>query len=84
MYCKPSGIWRTAHELSCDYQVTDNTLTLEFSYSDLPEGLPETARFSRVRDGDVHVLTMNEVDLDSLSLGMFGEKTDTKGAVTVT
>ncbi len=62
-------------ELSCDYEVTGDTLTLKFSDSDLPEGIPEKAKYLRIGDDDVHVVTMDEVELDSEALGMYGRST---------
>ena len=58
------------YELAWDYKVSGDTLTLKFTGYDLPEGFPENARFTRIKDGDVHVITMDEVELDSGSLGM--------------
>ena len=63
-------------ELSCEYKVTDDTLTLKLNGPDFPEVIPENARYSRIKDGKAHVVTMDEVELDSESLGMFGGNAD--------
>ena len=57
-------------ELAWDYKVSGDTLTLQSTGYDLPEGFPENAKFTRITDGDVHVITMDEVELDSASLGI--------------
>ena len=58
------------YELAWDYKVSDDTLILKYTGYDLPEGFPENAKFSRIKDGDVHVITMDEVEIDSAVLGM--------------
>ncbi len=68
-------------ELLCDYKFTGDTLTLRFSDSDLPEGIPENGKYLRIDNEDVHVVTMDEVELDSEALGMFGRSTDIEGLV---
>ena len=64
-------------ELSGDYEVSGDTLTLKMNNdTDLPEEIPVKARFSRIKDGNAHVTTMDEVELDMGSLGMFGQNSD--------
>ena len=62
-------------ELSCDYKVTGDTLTLAPTSMDLPEEIPENADYSRAEDGKVPIMTMDEVELTSESFGMFGGNT---------
>ncbi len=63
-------------ELSCDYEVAGDTLRLGITGPDVPEEVPADAKYSRIKDGKVHVVTMDEVEFDSESLGMFGQSTD--------
>ncbi|MCR5236088.1 MAG: SPOR domain-containing protein [Lachnospiraceae bacterium] len=65
------------NELSCDYKVTDDTLSLKIKDTDFAEVIPDSASYFRVKDGSVPVVTMDEVKLDSESLGMFGGNADT-------
>ncbi len=64
------------NELSCDYKVTDDTLALKIKDTDFAEVIPDSASYFRVKDGSVPVVTMDEVKLDSESLGMFGGNAD--------
>ena len=63
-------------ELSCDYKVTDDYLTLKINSTDFPDEIPENAGYLRISDSDVHVVTMDEVELDSEALGMYGISRD--------
>ncbi|MCR5687249.1 MAG: SPOR domain-containing protein [Lachnospiraceae bacterium] len=63
-------------ELSGEYKIDDDILTLKFKDSDLPEGIPANARYSRVKDGRVHVTENDELSLRSESFGMYGGSRD--------
>ena len=63
--------------LSCEYKVTDDNLMLKIKESDLDGVIPENAGYIRVKDGSVPVVKMDEVKLDSESLGMFWGNADT-------
>ena len=63
-------------ELSCEYKVSDDTLNLRLVSSDLSDVIPDNARYSRIKDGRVHVVCMDEVEFDSQSFGMFGGSND--------
>ncbi len=63
-------------EMSCDYELSGDTLRLKFTGDDLPGRVPEDAKYSRVKDGRVHVVTMDEVEFDSESFGMYGQGSD--------
>ena len=63
--------------LSCDYKVTDDTLEIKIKETDFAEVIPDSGSYLRVKDGSVPVVTMDEVKLDSESIGMFGGNADT-------
>ncbi len=63
-------------ELSCDYKVSGDKLTLKPTGTDIPEGMPENGKYKRVKDGKVHVTTMDEVKFDSESFGSYGYDQD--------
>ena len=48
-------------ELSCEYKVSGDDLTLKIENSEFPEVLPEDGKYKRVSDGKVHVTSMDEV-----------------------
>ena len=57
--------------LSCDYEVSGDNLTLRILSPDLQEEM--NGKYKKVRDGKVHVTTMDEVELTAGSFGMFGD-----------
>ena len=60
-------------ELNCDYKRDGDTLMLEFaSPDDVPDEIPVKGEYKRIKDGQVHVTTMDEVELTSDSFGMYG------------
>ena len=60
-------------ELNCDYKTDGDILTLDFSSpDDMPDEIPVKGEYKRIKDGRVHVTTMDEVELTSDSFGMYG------------
>ena len=57
---------------TCDYVVKDDTLNLKFKDSDLPGDIPAKGKYIRIDPEDVHVTTVDEVEFDSESFGMYG------------
>lgn len=66
------GLGGMPFELECDYKLSGDELELNFTSSDTPEEIPDTGKFKKVKDGNVHVTTMGEVEFDSTSFGMYG------------
>ena len=48
-------------EMSCEYTVSGDDLTLKIENSEFPDVLPEDGKYKRVNDGKVHVTSMDEV-----------------------
>ena len=59
-------------ELSFEYEVSGDNLTLRTISSDIQDMMPMDGEYKKVRDGVVHVTTMDEVKLDSESFGSNG------------
>ena len=59
-------------ELSGDYKVEGDRLTLDINCPDMPELFPDHARFLRKSKDDIHVTTMDEVRFDADSFGAIG------------
>ena len=59
-------------EMSCDYKVSGDDLSLNTSNADEALEIPVAGKYKRVSDGNVHVTTMDELEFDSSSFGMYG------------
>lgn len=55
-------------ELSCDYKVDGDTLTLKIKETDMMDEISVSGKYKRIRDGRAHVTTMDEVELGLESL----------------
>ncbi len=60
-------------EFSADYKVDGDRLTLDTEGSDVPDQLAGRRDFDRIRDKDIHVITMDEVVFNEDSFGPFGQ-----------
>ena len=60
-------------ELSGDYKVDGDTLTIELTGDDKPVQLPDSAKLSRISKHAVHVTTMDEVVFGADSFGYEGQ-----------
>ena len=69
-------------ELDCRYETDGDTLRLSVSSYDLADEIPAKGKYTKIKDGGVHVTTMDEVTFDSESFGMFGadRETDESGS----
>ena len=56
-------------ELDCKYETDGDVLRLSVSGYDLSDEIPAKGKYTKIKDGGVHVTTMDEVKFDSDSFG---------------